>query len=108
MGWKAKRHTDLIDLDEVGRYMPADFWEPIARPSTGGVILNPDDFYILASKESVRIPPDHALRWWRTTRWSASFGRITRASSIPASGMTKPVAAARVRSSKSAPMTCRS
>ena len=60
VGWKAKRHTDLIDLDEVGRYEPADFWEPIARPPAGGVILNPDDFYILASKESVRIPPDHA------------------------------------------------
>ena len=60
VGWKAKRHTDLIDLDAVGRYAPADFWEPIARPATGGVILNPDDFYILASKESVRIPPDHA------------------------------------------------
>ena len=60
VGWKAKRHTDLIDLDQVGRYDPADFWEPIARPSAGGVILNPDDFYILASKESVRIPPDHA------------------------------------------------
>ena len=60
VGWKAKRHTDLIDLDEIGRYEPADFWEPIARPSGGGAILNPDDFYILASKEAVRIPPDHA------------------------------------------------
>ena len=60
VGWKAKRHADLIDIDAVGRYEPADFWEPIARPSAGGVILNPDDFYILASRESVRIPPDHA------------------------------------------------
>ena len=60
VGWKAKRHTGLIDIDVVGHYEPADFWEPIARPSGGGVILNPDDFYILASKESVRIPPDHA------------------------------------------------
>ena len=60
MGWKAKRHADLIDIDVVSRYEPAGFWEPIAQPSGGGVILNPDDFYILASKESVRIPPDHA------------------------------------------------
>ena len=60
VGWKAKRHADLIDIDVVGRYEPADFWESIARPSGGGVILNPDDFYILASKEAVRIPPDHA------------------------------------------------
>ena len=60
VGWKAKRHADLIDLDAEGRYEPADFWEPIAGPSGGGVILNPDDFYILASREAVRIPPDHA------------------------------------------------
>ncbi len=60
VGWKAKRHADLIDLDAVGRYEADDFWEPIAPPSGAGVILNPDDFYILASKESVRIPPDHA------------------------------------------------
>ena len=60
VGWKAKRHADLIDLDAVDCYEPAEFWEPIARPSGGGVILNPDDFYILASREAVRIPPDHA------------------------------------------------
>jgi dCTP deaminase len=60
VGWKAKRHTDLIDLDKIGHYEPADFWEPIGPQPSGGVILNPDDFYILASKEAVRIPPDHA------------------------------------------------
>ena len=60
VGWKAERHADLIDIDAVGRYEPAAFWEPIAPPRSGGVILNPDDFYILASKESVRIPPHHA------------------------------------------------
>ena len=60
VGWKARRHADLIDVDAMGRYEPAAFWEPVERPRSGGVILNPDDFYILASREAVRIPPDHA------------------------------------------------
>src|SRR5690606_26160380 len=48
------------DLARVGYYDPAEFWEPL-RPRAGeGLILNPDDFYILASREAVTIPPDHA------------------------------------------------
>lgn len=60
VGWKAKHHTDLIDIDKVDFYEPVEFWEPIDRPRSGNVILNPGDFYILASREAVRIPPDHA------------------------------------------------
>ncbi len=60
VGWKAKRHADLVDFDAVGRYEPLDFWDPIAPSGQRTVILNPDDFHILASREAVRIPPDHA------------------------------------------------
>jgi len=60
IGYKAKMHTRLIDVDRIGHYEVDDFWEPIyARPKEG-LILNPNDFYILASKESVTVPPDHA------------------------------------------------
>lgn len=60
IGYKAKMHTRLIDVDRIGYYEVDDFWEPIyARPKEG-LILNPNDFYILASKESVTVPPDHA------------------------------------------------
>ena len=60
VGWRAKRYTDKIDLDKVGYYEPTAFWEPIAPPGNEGLILSPDEFYILASKEEVRIPPELA------------------------------------------------
>jgi dCTP deaminase len=55
VGYKAKHHAPLIDLSLVGHYDPAEFWEPIH--STRKIILNPDDFYILVSKEKVSVPP---------------------------------------------------
>ena len=60
IGFKARPHSGLIDLDRIGHYDVEDYWEPIyARPKQG-LILNPGDFYILASKEAVTVPPDHA------------------------------------------------
>ena len=38
----------------------SEFWEPIHPDGRGSVVLNPGDFYILASKEAVTVPPDHA------------------------------------------------
>ena len=59
VGYRAKRHAPIIDLAKRRHYEVLDFWDPIpARP--GGLILNPDDFYILASKERIRVPPDYA------------------------------------------------
>lgn len=60
IGFKARKHAGLIDVDLKDHYDPAEFWEPIHAQSDEGIILNPDDFYILASKEAVTIPPDHA------------------------------------------------
>lgn len=60
VGFKAKKHTGLIDVDLVGHYDPFDYWEPIEARRGRGIILNPDDFYVLASKEAVTVPPDHA------------------------------------------------
>ncbi len=60
IGYIARKHAGLIDVDRVGGYDPADFWEPIYGRKNEGLILNPDDFYILASKEAVTVPPDHA------------------------------------------------
>jgi dCTP deaminase len=47
----------VIDLDRVDFYDPAEFWEPIRRLGSRQVILNPGDFYILASKERISVPP---------------------------------------------------
>ena len=60
VGWRARRHTGLIDLSLVGHYDPDDFWEPVRPDGNGAVVLNPGDFYILASKEAVTVPADHA------------------------------------------------
>jgi dCTP deaminase len=59
IGYRAKRHTGLIDVDHRDGYEVADFWEPIAARD-GKLILDPDEFYILASKEAVQVPPDYA------------------------------------------------
>jgi dCTP deaminase len=60
VGWRARRHTGLIDLGRIDHYDPGEFWEPIHPDGHGSVVLNPGDFYILASKEAVTVPPDHA------------------------------------------------
>jgi dCTP deaminase len=60
IGFRAKRHTGLIDVDKVGALDPVDFWEPIEANSRGDMVLDPDEFYILVSRERVAIPPDYA------------------------------------------------
>jgi dCTP deaminase len=64
VGFKARRHTNVIDVDRIDYYDPRDFWEPVYphRGARGpdGIVLDPNDFYILASRESVVVPPDHA------------------------------------------------
>jgi dCTP deaminase len=59
VGWRARSHAGLIDTDLIDHYEPLDFWEPV-HARGGGIILDPNDFYILASKESVMVPADHA------------------------------------------------
>jgi len=60
IGYKARKNSDIIDLAQVGFYEPADFWEPIRCVSRRPLILEPEEFYILASKEKVSVPPDYA------------------------------------------------
>ncbi|HEY1258486.1 MAG TPA: 2'-deoxycytidine 5'-triphosphate deaminase [Stellaceae bacterium] len=64
VGWKARRHTDLVDVDRVRHYDPRDYWEEVyahrGPGGPGGIVLDPHDFYILASREAVVVPPDHA------------------------------------------------
>jgi dCTP deaminase len=59
VGWRAKPHTGLIDLDLIGHYDPADYWEPVAAADRR-IILDPGAFYILVSREAVHVPPDYA------------------------------------------------
>ena len=59
VGFRAKPHTGVIDLDRIGHYRAQDFWEDV-RSASGSIILDPGAFYILVSCESVTIPPDYA------------------------------------------------
>ena len=59
VGYRAKPHTGVIDLDKIGHYDPSEFWEEL-RTNDGQLILDPGAFYILVSREAVHIPPDYA------------------------------------------------
>ena len=60
VGYRAKRHTAVIEVDQRDAYDAADFWEPIAARADKSLILDPDEFYILASNEAVQVPPNYA------------------------------------------------
>ena len=60
VGYRAKRHTGLIDVDARGAQEQLDFWDPIVARGRPELILDPDQFYILVSREAVQVPPDFA------------------------------------------------
>ena len=59
VGWRAKRHGGLIDLRAIGRHDVREFWEPLYT-QRGRLILDPEEFYILASRETVKVAPTKA------------------------------------------------
>ncbi|KIN61279.1 2'-deoxycytidine 5'-triphosphate deaminase [Sulfitobacter noctilucae] len=59
VGYRAKPHTGVIDLDNIGHYDPREFWEEV-HTTNGQIILDPGAFYILVSREAVTIPPAYA------------------------------------------------
>jgi dCTP deaminase len=60
VGFRARRHTGVVDIDKPGAYPVEDYWDPIYVKDKHRLILDPDQFYILASKEAVHVPPTHA------------------------------------------------
>ena len=59
VGYRARPHSGVIDLDRIGAYDAREFWDEL-RTSKGRLILDPGAFYILVSRESVAIPADYA------------------------------------------------
>ena len=59
VGYRAKPHTGVIDLDNLNHYAPAEYWEEV-HSDNGQIILDPGAFYILVSREAVTIPPEYA------------------------------------------------
>ena len=60
IGYKTKKNSHVIDLANVGGYDADDYWEVIHPPKNGKLILEPEEFYIFASKEFIRVPLDYA------------------------------------------------
>ena len=62
IGWRARKHAGLIDIDAPASRQVDAFWERLTNADlvAGGLVLHPDEFYILASREFVSVPRDHA------------------------------------------------
>lgn len=60
IGYRAQKHTDVVDVDRVGAYDFRDFWDAVEARDDRRLILDPDEFYILASQERLHIPPELA------------------------------------------------
>jgi dCTP deaminase len=60
IAYKAKRFAPAIELDKINFYPTEEFWEVRHQNASRNLILEPGDFYILASKEKVSVPPEFA------------------------------------------------
>lgn len=60
IGYRARRHAPIVDLAQVGVHPLNEFWEPLYANDTSDLILSPEEFYILVSKEKVSVPPHYA------------------------------------------------
>jgi dCTP deaminase len=58
-GYRAKRSSALLDLDRKNAYQVADYWDRV-EPKDGKLILDAGAFYLLVSRERVRVPPNYA------------------------------------------------
>jgi dCTP deaminase len=60
IGYRARKHAGMIDLRRLRHYAPDAFWHVLRASAARSLTLDPGEFYILASKEAVRVPADHA------------------------------------------------
>ena len=56
-GWRAKKNSGLLDLVSGAQYDALEYWEEVAADSRDRLILEPEEFYLLASEEAVCIDP---------------------------------------------------
>jgi dCTP deaminase len=60
IGYRGKHHTAVVDVDKKAEHGIYDFWEPLYSRGADELILDPDEFYILVSREAVHVPPLYA------------------------------------------------
>lgn len=73
IGYRAKKNSTLLDLSRIDHYQPRDFWEPVFAGNDRPLILEPEEFYLLSSTESVCIPPEYAAEM---TAYETSSGEL--------------------------------
>jgi len=75
VAYKAKKTNAPIDLTKIAAYDAAEFWEFYrASDLCGRLVLRPGEFYLLASKEKVGVPSDHAAEM---ESYDPSIGEFT-------------------------------
>ena len=72
-GYRAKKNSQVVDLSRHGHYAALDFWEPVYRNTNGTLLLEPEEFYILASKERIQVPAGYAAEM---VAYEAAFGEL--------------------------------
>ncbi len=60
VGYRAKKNSHIIDLSKIGYYSAFDYWDPLYRHANDTLLLEPEEFYILASKERITVPAGYA------------------------------------------------
>jgi len=60
IGYRGKHHTGLVDVDKRNAHSVLDYWEPLYGRGKRELVLDPDEFYILMSREAIHVPPDLA------------------------------------------------
>ena len=73
VGYRAKKNSHVVDLSKTGHYSALDFWEPIYRQSNNTLLLEPEEFYILASHERINVPAGYAAEM---VAYEAAFGEL--------------------------------
>ena len=73
VGYRAKKNSHVVDLSRIGYYSALDFWEPIYRQPNNTLLLEPEEFYILASNERIKVPAGYAAEM---VAYEAAFGEL--------------------------------
>ncbi|MCY4612466.1 MAG: 2'-deoxycytidine 5'-triphosphate deaminase [Nitrospira sp.] len=73
VGYRAKKNSHVVDLSKIGQYSALDFWEPIYRQPNNTLLLEPEEFYILASHERIKVPAGYAAEM---VAYEAAFGEL--------------------------------
>ena len=90
VGYRAKPHTGVIDLDKLRHYDPADYWEEVRR-TDGQIILDPGRFTFWSAGSGHNSTRTMPLKWPPIWRWLVSFACITRGFLTLASAMPRPM-----------------